>query len=151
MKTRAIVLTLLIGVMLSGCSLFRESLVEISKEDVRNAEAVREAAINFAITWEPNSGYIHGSLGSRITEFPLQFIMAMNELDTLFIGDRDEDGKFVASMTKEEKREKIESMSEYELFYGLGLRVRTLEALVQDALKQFAPDVLNYLPFPLKF
>jgi len=130
MKTRIIVVILGLF-LLAGCSLYRESLVEMSREDVKNADAVREAALNFNSTWNINSGFIRGALGERIAEFPAQFISAIDELDKI--------------------ANKEDQLTDYDLGYSLGLRVRTLEALVQDALKQFAPNVLEYLPFPLKF
>ena len=129
---RGILTILLVGIMLSGCSLYRESLLEMSREDVKNAEAVREAADNFKSTWNLNSGFIRGALGDRINEFPAQFSIAMDELDELAPPE-------------------YVPLSDYELGYSLGLRVRTLESLVQDALKIYAPDILKYLPFPLKF
>jgi len=130
MKTRIIAVILGL-VLLAGCSFYRESLVEMSREDVKNAEAVREAATNFLSTWNLNSGFIRGALGPRMEEFPSQFIQAMKDLDEL--------------------ADKTDEPTDFQLGYSLGLRVRTLEALVQDALKQFAPNVLEYLPFPLKF
>ena len=137
MKTRIIVL--LLGLfLLASCSLYRESLVEMSREDVKNAEAVREAAINFLSTWNLNSGFIRGALGPRLDEFPAQFIVAMDELDDL----ADYNGEFMLINPK---------LTDYNLGYSLGLRVRTLEVLVQNALKIYAPDILKYLPFPLKF
>ena len=131
MRTRKSLAIVFVGLMLAGCGAMRVGLVEMSKEDVKNAEAVREAATNFLSTWDLNSGFIRGSLGPRLDEFPAQFILAMTELDELTA--------------------KNDEPTDFDLGYSLGLRVRTLEALVQDALKQFAPDVLNYLPFPLKF
>ena len=130
MKTRIILAVLLVGIMLSGCSLMRTGLVEMSKEDVKNAEATREAAWNFISTWNLNSGFIKGALGDRITEFPMQFVEAMDELD------------IVANM---------EEIVDYDLGYFLGLRVRTLETLIQETLKAYAPDVFDLVPFPLKF
>lgn len=130
MKTRIIVVILGLF-LLAGCSLYRESLVEMSREDVKNAEAVREAATNFLSTWNINSGFIKGSLGPRIEQFPAQFIVAVNELDDL--------------------ASKEGPISDQELGYSLGLRVRTLEALIQSTLETYAADVLDLIPFPLKF
>lgn len=113
-----------------GCGAMRKGLIELSKQDVKNAEAVREAATNFLSTWLINSGFIRGALGERIEEFPAQFITAMNRLDTIAVGAPPTD---------------------YILGYSLGLRVRTLETLVQEALKAYAPDIFRLIPFPLKF
>ena len=46
-------LTGLLLIMASGCSFFRDTLVEMSQEDVKNAEAVREAIIQAITLWEP--------------------------------------------------------------------------------------------------
>ena len=139
MRTKNSIFVLLLSVIflsgcvvLSGCSLYRESLLEMSREDVKNAVAVREAADNFFLTWELNSAFIRKVLGTRIDEFPQQFSTAMDELDTM-IGIP------------------IENRTDTDRGGFLGLRVRTLESLVQEALKTFAPDVLDLIPFPLKF
>ena len=132
MRTRKSLAIVFVGLMLAGCGAMRVGLVEMSKEDVKNAEAVREAATNFLSTWELNSGFIKGSLGqARLTEFPMQFISAMTELDIL------------AEMKDE--------LTDHDLGYSLGLRVRTLEALMQSTLETYAADVLDLIPFPLKF
>lgn len=130
MKTRKLIALLLGIVFLAGCGVLRVGLVEMSREDVKNAEATREAARNFISSWNLNSGFIKGALGDRITEFPMQFVEAMDELDT------------VANM---------EEIVDYDLGYFLGLRVRTLETLIQETLKAYAPDVFDLVPFPLKF
>ena len=130
MKMKMSLVIILVGFILAGCGAMRVGLVEMSKEDVKNAEATREAAHNFISTWNLNSGFIKGALGDRITEFPMQFVEAMDELDT------------VANM---------EEIVDYDLGYFLGLRVRTLETLIQETLKTYAPDVFDLVPFPLKF
>jgi predicted small lipoprotein YifL len=121
---------LLVLFFVLGCGVMRKGLIEMSREDVKNAEASREAARNFISTWNLNSGFIKGALGDRITEFPMQFVEAMDELDT------------VANM---------EESVDYDLGYFLGLRVRTLETLIQETLKMYAPDIFDLVPFPLKF
>ena len=130
MRTKISLAVILVGFILAGCGAMRVGLVEMSKEDVKNAEATREAAHNFISTWNLNSGFIKGALGDRITEFPMQFVEAMDELDT------------VANM---------EEIVDYDLGYFLGLRVRTLETLIQETLKIYAPDIFDLVPFPLKF
>uniref|UniRef100_A0A6H1ZCU9 Lipoprotein n=1 Tax=viral metagenome TaxID=1070528 RepID=A0A6H1ZCU9_9ZZZZ len=131
MRTKNSIFVLMLGVMfVMGCSTFRKGLVEMSNQDVKNAEASREAAKNFISTWKLNSGFIRGALGDRITEFPAQFIAALDELDT--IADK-------------------ETLVDYDLGYFLGLRVRSLETIVQETLKMYAPDIFDLIPFPLKY
>ena len=133
MRTRNSLAILFLGLMLAvGCSAMRKGLVEMSKEDVRNAEASREAAYNFISTWDLNSGFIRKALGDRTSEFPAQFISALDELDEI-------------------ARKPADELTDFDLGSFLGLRVRTLETIVQETLELYAPDIFDLVPFPLTF
>ena len=45
----------------------------------------------------------------------------------------------------------MEEIVDYDLGYFLGLRVRTLETIIQETLQMYAPDIFDLVPFPLKF
>lgn len=108
-----------------GCSAIGKSLVSLSETDLANAGTTRTVAKNLLSTWKLNSGFIRGSLGDRINQFPIGVVKAMDELDAL--------------------SEKTE-WSDFDLGYSLGVRIRLLGELVIQALKLYAPEILKYLP-----
>ncbi len=107
--------------LVCGCA----SIEALSKNDLKNATSSRIVAMNLLKTWKLNSGFIRGALGSKINELPVQAVEAMNELDKLA-----------------EKKE----LTDYDLGYSLGLRVRALSSIVQEAFRLYAPEILKYLP-----
>jgi hypothetical protein len=122
---------MMVAVMMSlflvvGCGWFRKNLVELSESDLKNAEATRVVAKNLLSTWKLNSGFIRGVLGERLNELPAEIVEALDELDKL--ADRQDE------------------LSDYDLGYSVGLRVRMFGAVVVKALKTYAPEVLKYLP-----
>ena len=120
----------LVCVVLCGCATLRKSAIDISIEEVENAKATREVAINYLQIWPIQSGFIKGALGHRMDEFPAQAVEAIKELDQLAANDPND-------------------MVDYELGLSLGLRVRLLGSVVLEALKTYAPDVLELLPLIL--
>lgn len=122
----AIVLCLLLG---SGCAWFRRAALRLSEEDLRNAETSRRVARDLMTTWPINSGFIRGALGPDIAHLPTEAVEAMEDLDELC--------------------EKQDEYTDFDLGYSLGLRVRLAGAIVKEALKQYAPDILGLLPAAL--
>lgn len=120
-KLRISVVMILALVVLIGCA----TMQVISEQDLKNAETSKIVAKNLLSTWKLNSGFIRGALGTRILELPFQAVSAMNELDEL------------AEKT---------NLTDYDLGYSLGLRVRALGAVVQEAFRLYAPEILKYLP-----
>ena len=127
MKT---VYAIMISLMLFGCQAVRKTATDISGEEVRNLEAARQIANDYLTIWPIQAGFIQGALGPRIEELPTQVVDAMTELTTL------------AERYNSDPNEIVD----YDLGLSLGLRVRLLGAIVQEALKMYAPDVLNLLP-----
>jgi len=125
-KKLTILIVAVLSVTLAGCQIGRQIAIDVSVEEVQNAEMCREVAKNYLKIWPIQSGFIRGALGSRIDELPVQAIEAMDELDDLVAETQD--------------------YSDYELGYSLGLRVRLLSEIVLQALKQYAPDVIDLLP-----
>lgn len=121
MRTLFTVLILLAA----GCSPMRQAAVDISIEDVKNAETAREVSLNFLSVWPIQSGFIKGALGSRINELPNEALEAIEELDRLA---------------------ELSEQSDYELGLFLGLKVRLLSSVVQATLEKYAPDVIDLLP-----
>jgi len=109
---------------LSSCAWMRKEIVEISKSDVKNAQALRTASKNFLSTWRINSGFIRGVLKDRLDQFPKGTIEAMDELDELC---------------------KKTEWDDFELGYSVGLRVHILGDLIKNTLKIYAPNVLKFL------
>lgn len=131
MSRQTILITLLVvsSFLLMGCGLMRQTLLDISEEELKNAETARELAKNYLEIWPIQSGLIRGSLGSRLEEMPTQATNAMDELDDLSARCADPN-----------------DCSDYDLGLSLGLRVRLLGSVVQEALKVYAPDVIDVIP-----
>jgi hypothetical protein len=108
-----------------GCSAIRGNIQSIVAEDVKNYEASVQIAKDLLKTWRLNSGFIRGSLGDKLNQFPAEAIKAMNDLDRLAA-----------------KKE----IDDFDLGYSLGARVRLMGAIIQNTLKQYAPEVLKYIP-----
>lgn len=117
-------------ILICGCTMMRETAIDISEEELLNAEMAREVASNYLSMWSIQSGFIRGALGSRIDELPAQAVNAMDELDQLAIADPN-------------------SYTDYDLGLSLGLRARLLGSVVQEALRMYAPDILDLLPILL--
>jgi hypothetical protein len=111
--------------LLTACGGVRQSLIDMSESDMKNAEATRVIARNLLSTWKLNSGFIRGSLGEGIKELPVKAVDAIDELDAL--------------------ADKVDP-DDFDLGYSLGLRIRMLSQVVMTALQQYAPDVLKYIP-----
>ena len=109
----------------AGCPPIRQAALDISIEDVKNAETAREVSLNFLSVWPFQSGFIKGALGSRINELPNEVVQAIEELDRLA---------------------ELPEQTDYELGLFLGLKVRLLNSVVQVALEKYAPDVIDLLP-----
>ena len=125
MKKIRILSVLILCLFLVSCA----GIQAISNEDLKNAESSRIIAKNLLSTWKLNSGFIRGALGSNISQLPAQAVDAMNELDKL--------------------AEKI-NLNDFDLGYSLGLRIRALSSIVQEAFRMYAPEILKYLPSLLK-
>lgn len=108
-----------------GCGSVQKGIVSLSEQDIKNAETSRVVAKNLLSTWKLNSGFIRGALGDRLNQLPVGVVKALDELDLL----ADKMGP-----------------NDFDLGYSLGLRVRLLSELVANALKLYAPEVLQYLP-----
>jgi len=122
-KIQIIALTMLL--LTAGCSITRQVALDVSTENVKNAEMVREVSLNCLSIWPIQSGFIKGALGYRINELPNEAIEAIDELDRLA---------------------ELPEQSDYELGYFLGLKVRLLSSVVQKTLEKYAPDVIELLP-----
>ena len=129
MKKGLVFLLIVLMIGFSGCSFIRRSALKVSKEDLKNAEVAREIAKNCLSTWPINSSFIKGAMGSSLDKLPLDAIKAMTELDVM----ADIEGELTDS----------------QVGYTLGLKVRFYTGLIKEALKQYAPNVLKLLPFAL--
>jgi len=126
MRRLMVIAVLLAFCMAVSCAAIRKDLVKLSEEDLKNAETTRVVAKNLLSTWKLNSGFIKGALGARLNEMPQSVITTLQELDTL--------------------ADKKDQLTDYDLGYSVGLRVRMLSTMVQQTLKNYAPEVLKYLP-----
>lgn len=123
-----LVIVLMIGCVamsLPSCSTMQSGMGKLGEMDLANADASRKLAQDLLKSWKLNSGFIRGALGDKIHEFPWSAITGMEELDAL--------------------AEKTD-LTDYDLGYSLGVRVRMLNQVVMEAIKIYAPDILTYLP-----
>jgi len=121
---KAITALILAATLAFGCS-HSGALVNLTAEDVQNAEAMKAAAENLLKTWPVYSGIMVGALGDRIKDLPQRAIVAMATLDVL------------ASK---------QGWTDYELGLSLGLRIHIAAATVTEAIKMYAPDLIDLLP-----
>ncbi len=118
---------LILVFVLMGCTSLQKSAIKISEVDLKNAEASRIAGKNLLSTWKLNSGFIRGTLGDRLNQFPHEAVKAMDELDKL--------------------AEKTE-LTDFDLGYSLGARVRLLGEMVVQAIQHYFPKLLEYITLP---
>ena len=129
-KLGKLLAVVMVVALLSGCETMRRTAIGISEEEVLNAETTRQVALNYLSIWPLHSGIIKGALGPRMDELPAQAVDAINELDQL----------------AEQAGGDPNSYSDEDLGLSLGLRVRILVSVVGEALKLYAPDVLEFVP-----
>ncbi|KKK89333.1 hypothetical protein LCGC14_2734150 [marine sediment metagenome] len=127
MKTIVSIMTCMV---LFGCQVVRKTATDISGEEVKNLETVQQVAKDYLTIWPMQAGFIQGALGPRIEEFPTQAVDAMTELTIL----------------AKRYNSDPNSIEDYDLGLSLGLRIRLLGVVVQEALEMYAPDLLDLLP-----
>ena len=149
MKLSALVkvlMLMLMAVALVSCASMREAAIDVTQEELQNLETARQVAITELELWPFQSGAIRGGLGDSISELPFQAVRAMDELDVL--SGVSDDKELLAEhckycLTKDDLGEKKTPKGDFTLGYSLFLRVRLLKEIVKEALKQYAPDVLD--------
>ena len=109
---------------LIGCSPARRIAIGISVENVKNAEAMREISKNCQDTWPVLSGFIEGTIGSRMNELPYEVKEAKEALDRL---------------------SDLPELTDYETGLFLGLKIRLLNSVVRVTFEKYAPDLIEYL------
>lgn len=112
-------------VVFAGCSPARQITIDVSAENIKNAETLLEVSRKCVTAWPVESGFIEGALSSRMDELPNDVVKAKEQLDLLA-----------------EKEE----LSDYELGLFLGLKVRLLNSVVQATLEKYTPNVIDILP-----
>ena len=124
-------ISIMICIVLCGCSIGRDVAKDISGEEVKNNVATRKVAIDYLKIWPMQSGFLHGLMQHREDEFPEHVVEAINELD-----------KLSQQLLAQDPNE----LGDYDLGMSLGLRVRMLGSIVEEVFKAYAPDVLNVVP-----
>lgn len=113
-------------VILPGCVSLRGAALDLSREDLANAEVSREVAKNMIETWAINSGFMRAYLGNRINEMPVRFTQALDMLDEMY--------------------DNRHTLTDLGLGAVLGLRLRLVEETIRECIKDHAPELLRYLP-----
>lgn len=122
----AFLVMLLIGfLMTSGCANLREEIIKVSESDIKNVAAMEEAAQNLLLTWPFYSGLIKAAFKDKLEELPAITLQAIAQLDEIA---------------------KETDLNRETLGYSLGLRVLMAKGIIREALKQYAPDILELLP-----
>lgn len=126
------ILILSVVFLLMGCASYQQGLRNWSTIEEGNYKAARILAQSFVKTWAFNAGFIREALGPRLDlpEFAAMR-MALDRGDELA-----EDCQWMESQGEPH---------DGPLGGSLGVRVRLLDATIQTALKQYAPEVLKYL------
>ena len=117
-------LVILISIILTvaaGCSSARQGMMDLSAENVKNAETMKEIALDCVSIWPVQSGFIYGALDKKLS---VETTEALKELDLL------------AENTE---------LTDYQLGYFLGLKTRLLSSVIQVALEKYAPSIVEYL------
>jgi hypothetical protein len=102
----------------------RQTAIDWSIEEVKNAETACEVAKNQLRAWPPLSGAIRGSLD--IDQLPKESVDAMDRLDVL--------------------AQDPNSLTDFELGEALGLRIKLINAVIKEIIKEYAPEILELIP-----
>lgn len=116
MKRSCIAIAIL-AVLVTGCAGTAQFTTQ-TKDQVRSC----------VVDWPFYSGLIRSALGPNITQLPQQTVTALDDMDRIVSGKRPD------------------KLTDNELGQILGLKIRLVAPLIQQALKQYAPEVLQYLP-----
>lgn len=122
---RYLTIFLLPVLLVAGCAAGRQAAIDLSEENVLNAEAMRQVARNCRSVIQMQIGFTETALGNRMDELSIEDVKALKELKQL--------------------AEKPE-LSDYEVGRFLGSKARLLGSVVQVALEKYAPDIGVMLP-----
>lgn len=131
---RKVSLIIILSILfLTGCESLRQTSLDLAIEEQKNVAAMREISIISIKNWPMISGLIKGVMQPRMDELPEHIVSAMEELDKI----------------SEKYNVENPEYNDNDLGFAVGLRIRILCATIQEALKFYAPDVIELIP--LKF
>ena len=148
MRKRLILVMLLaacLALLFNGCATMRENIVDLSKSDIKNIDAVKEAARNLLVTWPTYSGIIQGYFEDDLGQLPGSFSKNIYQLDVIACA-------YGPQRYPEYVKERLSCNGEgyeptdWELGYSLALRILMLRDSIKSVIDQFAPELLEYLP-----
>ncbi len=122
---KKIIILLLICFLFSGCYTTK-AFVNVEQQQATAIEEAKVATTLMLQNWKFRSGLIRGALQGRLDVLPQRTVAALDELDRL---------------AAEEK------LDDRTLGYALGLRISMLQDIVKEMLKQYAPNILQYVKF----
>ena len=122
---KKLLLLAIVCLLLSGCYTTK-AFVKVEQQQTVAIKEAKIATVLMLKNWKFHSGLIHGALKGQLDVLPQRTVAALNELDEL----------------ADEKK-----LDDRELGYALGLRINMLQDIVKEALKQYAPNVLQYVKF----
>ena len=122
MKKFLLLVIIFAFVALMGCTSIRQFSIQASEEDLKNAETTRIVAKNLLSTWNINYGMIMGLVDDKIPKIYLDYMKELKDY-----------------------ADRKDTLTDYELSYTLGRRVRLLSEGVIKAIKTYVPDALKFL------
>lgn len=123
-----VVIGLVLFIMM-GCGPMRETATELSLEDTRNIDTMRDMSVTLIENWSYKSGLIRCYLGDRMAEMPVRFLTAMNELDEMY--------------------DHRDALTDRGFGCVMGSHLKLTGEIIMDTLKIYAPELLPYLPLVL--
>lgn len=120
-----IIITIFIVLSLMGCATFDD----VIKQDRYTVDQLRTMAKSLLDSWPMYHGLVVGAFGQRLNEeLPMRAVEAMMML------------------TEISNQHRAGELDDYQLGFSLGLRVQVAFSVVQEAIKQYAPNVFDLLP-----
>ena len=123
---------IIIMFFLMGCAGMRQTALQLSQEDLKNAETVRKLSKNLLEVWGLKSGFIREWLGDQATQ---EITNIMDKLDKSY-------EQFLVN-----KKELLDK----ELGQTIALNIKLLleHPITNEALQRIAPDIVDILMLSL--
>ena len=117
-------LVLVFGLM-AGCAGFRQNILDVSNESLKDQEAKRSIGKNILAGWKLDSGIIRQGLGTNFGRLPQEAVAAMEDLD---------------------QRAAKEAPDDTDLGAAIGDVILIYSKVGLAVIQQYAPGFLSYIP-----
>lgn len=147
MKIKMFLILILAAFLLFGCVHVRDKALDLSKSDIKNAEATVQVAQNLLESWPVWSGAMRAGMQTSYYDLPGKALLAWSQLDA--ISCRQCPDKWPADLQDLYDCKELPPLTWYEFGFSMGDRVLLLTEIVLDAVKTLVPDLLKKIPFPI--